>query len=298
MKVMKTIHGRIDLNIFNINKQRKKTKMTLKRDVDASEYYYVISDVNGEHKLLEDLIQQIHDDKEHPIQQHDTIVVMGPFIGVDTKETFNLLQKLENVAKCTTVFITSPLDAQFLQGKLKFMKQPEAIHAIKSYRYNFNNPVHARHGALDTESILEHRAWLEQRNSFFITDKFLFCYSGINPYVVTEKQNINALMFCKSKDYAKAFIDAETPFEHIVVHGDFAHNGTKPRLKLAKDGTLNRINVNSNVNVTGRLSCVVIDEDSCQVVKTYIATNKQREAKFLEDLRLEEEASKRGAKVG
>ena len=92
------------------------------------------------------------------------------------------------------------------------------------------------------------------KTSLFVGDYFL-CHAGVRPGTALELQNDEDLLWIRDE-----FLDAQIDFGKIVVHG---HTPVREPQVLA-----NRINVDTGAFLTGRLTCVVLEEGEHRFLST------------------------------
>jgi hypothetical protein len=240
----------------------------LREDIEK-ECIFVIPDTNGEFGMVTTLLDMITSGKHYPLAKNDTVIFLGQYMGRKTKSVIEKIREFQEKMECDVVCLTGPDDFRFMKGREQFYSSELGQQVVNSYREDYpNNPKHFNQNAVDVSQIMKDRNWLASLHSFYITDKMLFCYGGIDPNKALNNQNVGALMFnsCNEK-ISKAFQTHMDEFERIVVHSGFPTKA-KPFIKKADTGKLNRINVNTDSPNTGYLACSVLDAKTGELITT------------------------------
>jgi serine/threonine protein phosphatase 1 len=95
----------------------------------------------------------------------------------------------------------------------------------------------------------EHRAFLSELQPCFACGDYFFAHAGVRPGVALEQQSEDDLLGIRAE-----FLACEDDFGKIIVHG---HTPVmEPEVKA------NRINIDTGAYATGRLTCLVIEDDT------------------------------------
>jgi serine/threonine protein phosphatase 1 len=95
----------------------------------------------------------------------------------------------------------------------------------------------------------DHREFLEGLKSSFICGDFFFVHAGVRPGIPLSRQRDEDLMWIRED-----FLLCEERFDKVIVHG---HTPV-----LAPDIRLNRINIDTGAYATGKLTCLVLEQDA------------------------------------
>ncbi|MCW6511083.1 metallophosphoesterase [Hyphomicrobiales bacterium BP6-180914] len=94
-----------------------------------------------------------------------------------------------------------------------------------------------------------HRAFFESLQTSHQEGDYLFAHAGINPGRPLDSQTERDLLWIRD-----AFLKSTRRFDKFVVHG---HTPVKD-----PDVTANRVNIDTGAYATGRLTCLVLEEDT------------------------------------
>jgi serine/threonine protein phosphatase 1 len=92
-----------------------------------------------------------------------------------------------------------------------------------------------------------HRAFLDALATAFESERYLFCHAGVRPGVALARQSDEDLMWIRDD-----FLNSDADFGKIVVHG---HTPVSE-----PDVRTNRINIDTGAFVTGRLTCIALED--------------------------------------
>lgn len=98
-----------------------------------------------------------------------------------------------------------------------------------------------------------HREFLRHLKSSFTYGDFFFAHAGVRPGIAFEKQREEDLLWIRDD-----FLFCEHDFGKVVVHG---HTPV-----LQPDIRPNRINIDTGAYVTGRLTCLILEEDKIDFI--------------------------------
>ena len=95
---------------------------------------------------------------------------------------------------------------------------------------------------------VEHRGFLSSLHNSFVCGRYFFCHAGVRPGVPLERQSEHDLLWIRDE-----FLKSPADFGKIVIHGHtpVAEPEVRP----------NRINIDTGAFATGRLTCVVLEEE-------------------------------------
>jgi serine/threonine protein phosphatase 1 len=231
---------------------------------------YAIGDIHGRHDLLARLHQRILDDAaKAAASEHapdNVVVYLGDYVdrGPGAREVIEML-------------IEAPLPGfgrVLLKGNhedmmLGFLAGP----ANPLWLFNGGVATASSYGALDLPTMpndreLEHLrqrllACLPDRHLEFLTalktlhveGDYLFVHAGVRPGTALGDQQERDLMWIRGP-----FLSAEKDFGKRVVHGH--------TITTVPDVALNRIGIDTGAYYTGRLTCLVLEDDTLRFLQT------------------------------
>jgi serine/threonine protein phosphatase 1 len=104
--------------------------------------------------------------------------------------------------------------------------------------------------AVQLRSVLsaQQSQFLGSLKTSLIAGHYFLCHAGVRPGIALELQSDEDLLWIRSE-----FLDSQIDFGRIVVHG---HTPVREPQVLA-----NRINIDTGAFATGRLTCIVLEDD-------------------------------------
>jgi serine/threonine protein phosphatase 1 len=102
------------------------------------------------------------------------------------------------------------------------------------------------------------RFFRDLQKSFACGD-FFFAHAGVKPNIELSRQKESDLLWIRGE-----FLSSKLDFGKIIVHG---HTPTS-EIELGP----NRINIDTGAFATGRLTCLVIEDESLSVIDTSLAS--------------------------
>ncbi|MCW5687413.1 MAG: serine/threonine protein phosphatase [Pseudolabrys sp.] len=217
---------------------------------------YAIGDIHGRLDLLERAIAAIGRDVEAHGPATLT-VTLGDYVDRGP-DPFGVIERL-----AANPF---PTDYVALKGNHeelfeRFLVEPEiAVHwrrlgcleTLHSYGVrvadlmmglNYEKASQALAAALPAT----HRAFLDALATSFDSERYFFCHAGVRPGVALARQSDEDLMWIRDD-----FLNSDADFGKIVVHG---HTPVPE-----PDVRANRINIDTGAFVTGRLTCIALED--------------------------------------
>src|SRR5450759_3259828 len=101
----------------------------------------------------------------------------------------------------------------------------------------------------------EHTKFLTSLQTSLTVGRYFLCHAGIRPGVPLEHQSELDLLWIRDE-----FLNSRMDFGKIVVHG---HTPTEKPEVLP-----NRINIDTGAFATGRLTCLVLEEENHRIIST------------------------------
>ncbi len=226
--------------------------------VPAGSRVYAVGDVHGRADLLTTVFMRIDRDlKARPVA-NPVQVLLGDYIdrGPHSRQVIDLL-----VAR------GREHDMQFLKGNheayaAQFLSDPTVlsewkhmggINTLLSYGVTpgaNNDPQSQREAAIAFRQSMpdRHRDFIQGLKLSFICGDFFFVHAGVRPGTPLQRQSERDLLWIRED-----FLLHEEHFGKIVVHGHTPAN--KPDIRP------NRINIDTGAYATGRLTCLVLEDD-------------------------------------
>jgi serine/threonine protein phosphatase 1 len=233
--------------------------MTQDNEIDTEHLrLYVIGDIHGRLDLLKNLIQKIRRDAETCAGESLT-VTLGDYIDRGP-DSFGVLD-------CLT---SKPFPAHYiaLKGNHEallgaFLRDPAigldwlrlgGKETMSSYGLSVPStlmPGNYQEMADQLRASIppEHLRFLETLKTSLISGRYFLCHAGIRPGVPFELQSEDDLLWIRDE-----FLSSQADFGKLVVHG---HTPTEwPDIRP------NRINIDTGAFASGRLTCVVLENES------------------------------------
>jgi serine/threonine protein phosphatase 1 len=227
---------------------------------------YVVADIHGRADLLDQLHELMNADFERSGAPDVHVIYLGDYIdrGPDSSGV------LERLATRHAAFVKVTL----LRGNheellLRFLRDSSigsawnklgGLETLRSYGIDVTKvlteegyPGLSQHLAQRLPS--HHKVLLEQLETCTSVGDYFFCHAGVRPGVPLDKQRPEDLSWIRTP-----FLDSAADFGKVVVHG---HSPTdKP------DFRHNRINIDTRAYATGRLTCLVLEDDTRRILST------------------------------
>jgi serine/threonine protein phosphatase 1 len=219
---------------------------------------YAVGDIHGCADLLADLLGRIDDDiRLRPISKI-VQVFLGDYIdrGPDSRQVIDLL--IARQRECDAVFLKGNHEdfaIRFLNDPtvLTHWKNVGGLNTVASYGVTTANyrDAHSQRAiavALRVSMSPDHIKFLSGLTLSFTCGDFFFAHAGVRPGIALEKQNPDDLLWIRDD-----FLLHEDSFGKIVVHGHTPSH--EPVIRH------NRINIDTGAYATGRLTCLVLEDD-------------------------------------
>ncbi len=219
---------------------------------------YAIGDVHGRADLLDRLLSRIDAHRTaHPIAR-PVCLLIGDYIdrGPGSREVLDLLINCANGRELI-----------FLRGNHeilieRFLKEPATLRdwskiggleTLMSYglKPSLNPDTEMQKELADALNAVlpeSHRRFLASLSSSFTCGGFFFVHAGVRPGIPLARQGEDDLFWIRDE-----FLLHEESFEKVVVHGH------TPVREI--DIRPNRINIVTGAYATGRLSCLVMEDN-------------------------------------
>jgi serine/threonine protein phosphatase 1 len=225
--------------------------------VPSGRRIYAVGDVHGRADLLSDLFMRIDDDLKRRPTADSVQVFLGDYIdrGPNSRQVIDLLiarRRQRNVLflkgnheECALQFLNDPtvfsewrkmggLSTLASYGVLARGDGPQSQHKVST----------AFRQALPDS----HRRFIQGLALSFSCGDFFFVHAGARPGIELQRQSQQDLLWIRDD-----FLTHEEDFGMVVVHG---HTPI-----YEPDIRWNRINIDTGAYATGRLTCLVLEED-------------------------------------
>jgi serine/threonine protein phosphatase 1 len=231
---------------------------TQRARVPKGQRIYAVGDIHGCADLLANLFDRVDDDIRLRPASNILQVFLGDYIdrGPDSRQVIDLLIARQRGT-----------DAVFLKGNhedfaIRFLEDPTiltqwknigGLNTVASYGVATTNYREARSQramavGLRLSMPVDHLDFLRGLNLSFTCGDFFFAHAGVRPGVALEKQDPHDLLWIRDD-----FLLHEEDFGKVVVHGHTPSH--EPVVRH------NRINIDTGAYATGRLTCLVLEDD-------------------------------------
>lgn len=99
-----------------------------------------------------------------------------------------------------------------------------------------------------------HATFLSSLKTSLSHDTYFFCHAGVRPGVALDRQSDNDLIWIRDE-----FLSSKADFGKIIIHGHTPVD--RPEVRP------NRINIDTGAYMSGRLTCIVLDETGHRFLK-------------------------------
>jgi serine/threonine protein phosphatase 1 len=217
---------------------------------------YVIGDIHGRLDLLEHAIAAINRDVEE-LGSDALTVTLGDYIdrgpasrGVLDRLVANpfptpYVALKGNHEGLLAAFLTDPAAGQH-------WRRLGGLETLHSYGVPVSGLMLGKNYEQASDRLrialpVDHMNFLQSLKTSLSHGKYFLCHAGVRPGVPLERQSEEDLLWIRDE-----FLSSRMDFGKIVVHG---HTPTEEPEVLP-----NRINIDTGAFMTGRLTCVVLDE--------------------------------------
>jgi len=219
---------------------------------------YVIGDIHGRLDLLDRMIAAIERDVAEK-GPDCLIVTVGDYIDRGPKSRHVLDRLLQNPFPGDYIALKGNHEA-LLQ---EFLEDPAVgahwqhlggLQTLQSFGVHVSQLMGGRNfeqAAQELRAALTpgHAGFLASLKMSLTAGRYFLCHAGVRPGVPLERQSVEDLLWIREE-----FLDSTEDFGKIVVHG---HTPTvEPQVKP------NRINIDTGAFATGKLTCVVLEDDT------------------------------------
>lgn len=226
---------------------------------------YVIGDIHGRADLLEWMIDKLHRDLEkHPIDKSLTVTI-GDYIdrGMKSRDVLDRLAR----NPFPNAFI--PLKGNHEDLFETFLRAPSigcrwrrfgGLETLHSYGVDVSPLMRGKNYEAAAEALRSavpqaHFDFLASLHTALSVDRYFLCHAGVRPGVPLPRQREDDLLGIRER-----FLNSNADFGKIIVHG---HTPVEEPEILP-----NRINIDTGAFMTGRLTCVVLEEERVRFLTT------------------------------
>jgi serine/threonine protein phosphatase 1 len=234
--------------------------------VPAGKRVYAVGDIHGRHDLLLALIRQICQHALESPAAENSLLFVGDYVdrGEASKDVIELLLTLD-LPGWQKIFLRGNHD----QSVLNFLEDYKFYRVWRGYgaqetllsygvtppRFDDDSAFARTRDEFAEKLPATHLAFLNGLRYFHVEGDYLFVHAGLRPGIALDKQSQEDMLWIRDD-----FLFSREVFAKYVVHGHTP--GTNPvRLK-------NRICIDTGAYVTGRLTAVVLEDDSCSFLTT------------------------------
>ena len=224
---------------------------------------YAIGDIHGRVDLLKGLFAQIDVDMLERRVARPIEIYLGDYIdrGPSSREVLDQLMARGETRE------TVCLKGNHEIFPAEFVSNPDTLHEWAQIggmdtllSYGLRPPVNPgteelRALAAEFRSAMPetHRNFLQQLVPHLTCGDFYFVHAGVRPGVALKDQDEQDLLWIRDE-----FLQSEDDYGKVIVHG---HTPV-----IEPEFWPNRINIDTGAYATGRLTCLIIDEDKLSIL--------------------------------
>ena len=234
------------------------TSLKGKRCLPIGKRVYAVGDIHGRADLLSALLARIDDDLKTDPTADAVQVFLGDYIdrGPSSGQVIELLLERRNQHNLIL------LKGNHEDYLLRFLNNPSVLaewgrigglntvlsYGLKPKRWKDPRSEHELATALNSSLPETHHRFLRGLALSFTCGDFFFAHAGVRPGVPLREQSEQDLLWICDE-----FLLHEGDFGKVVVHGHTP--ALQPEIRQ------NRINIDTGAYATGRLTCLVLDDD-------------------------------------
>ncbi|MGI9401028.1 MAG: metallophosphoesterase family protein [Rhizobiaceae bacterium] len=230
----------------------------------AGSRIYAVGDIHGRLDCLERLFKEIGDDIEARPIAKSRIVLLGDYVdrGPDSRGVIDFL-----------ISVTGEFELVCLRGNhddrlLGFVDAPDEFSGL-FLRYggwktlaSYGVTVPRLDGDVENMSKSmaknmpdQHKQFLAGLPHYYSEEDYFFCHAGVRPGVDLKNQDPEDLMWIRDD-----FLSYQGSFGKVIIHGHTPHR----QVEILP----NRINLDTMAFHSGKLSCAVLENDTCKIIQT------------------------------
>jgi serine/threonine protein phosphatase 1 len=227
---------------------------------------YAIGDVHGCSSLLAQLLELIEAHKTAFPSRRPILIFLGDYVDRGPASR-NVIDQL--------IYLREHREVIFLKGNhesylIDFLKNPAVLpewfqygglDTLRSYGItatSYFDPKEQKSLASALNLALNecrHIEFFDRLRNSFVCDDFFFVHAGVRPGIALDQQSEEDLLWIRDD-----FLRYEGDLGKIVVHG---HTPT-PHPEICS----NRINIDTGAYATGRLTCLIIEQDRMKFISS------------------------------
>lgn len=229
-----------------------------------------IGDIHGCYDELMELMQLVNEYIETKVHPDETkkIVFLGDYVDrgpkskkvleyVHALETHNNFESVDKVIALKGNHEDMAVDTMKEYGIQKMLYQVTGS-STECWLSNGGTQTLQSFNTFDLNNAIErmayeYRVWLEDLPHMYETNKFYFVHAGMMPWIKPEEQNQEHLLWIRDE-----FLESPYDFGKVVVHG---HTPIGLEIKA------NRINVDTACCFGGKLTAVILDDETGDLVE-------------------------------
>jgi serine/threonine protein phosphatase 1 len=226
---------------------------------------YVIGDIHGRSDLLDRIIDEIYRDIEKFGNRECLTITLGDYVdrGPDSRGVLDRLSRNPfptryialkgNHEVLFEAFLRDPSVADF-------WRRLGGLETLHSYGIPTNDLMLGKGfdeaaRALKAATPREHLKFFASLRYSVSIGEYFICHAGVRPTVPLAQQKIDDLLWIRDE-----FLHSELDFGKMVIHGHSPNEWPEIRR--------NRINIDTGAFATGRLTCLVIDDNRGRLLFT------------------------------
>jgi serine/threonine protein phosphatase 1 len=224
---------------------------------------YAVGDVHGCIDLLDGLLARI----DAHLAAHPAVASFEIYLGDYIDRGLASKQVIDRLIARAQVRDTICLRGNHETFATGFLKRPVLLNEWRQYgglqtllsyglvpSRNLNSTEQTRLAAAFDHALPDnHRRFLEDLKFSFVCGDFFFVHAGIRPGIPLAKQRARDLLWIRED-----FLQCEDTFSKIIVHG---HTPVQE-----PDIRHNRINIDTGAYATGRLTCLMLEDDKLEFI--------------------------------
>jgi serine/threonine protein phosphatase 1 len=226
---------------------------------------YAVGDIHGRLDLLNELLARIDADIALRPAERAVYVFLGDYIdrGSSSRETIDRL--IEHGAAHETVFLKGNHELIAIKclsdrGLFDHWLRLGGLATLVSYGVPAETLASAKQiaelqSAFHSALPQAHFRFFRDLQTSFSCGDFFFAHAGVKPDVELSHQKESDLLWIREE-----FLSSNRDFGKIIVHGHTP--GSEIEVKP------NRINIDTGAFATGRLTCLVIEDEQLSVIDT------------------------------
>ncbi len=249
-------------SFFGLRKERDRREAR----VPAGKRVYAVGDIHGRTDLLKKIRDMIVADTETRDPAENIVIFLGDYIdrGPDSRGVIEILAN-----DPLPGFRTICLMGNHEDFMVRFLEDPRlgppwltfgGIATLKSYGVTIEKiysevALNKARDELMAKLPPSHWAFLQGLETYHVEGDFLFVHAGIRPGIATEEQEAQDMMWIRDD-----FLNSGIEHDHVVVHG----HSINPRAEILD----NRIGIDTGAYATGKLTCLVLEDDRKNLINT------------------------------